>query len=1455
MHRIISNKLFSRQSKLPLIVLIILGVILGVSYYLIAQNLVVEVGGVIAAPPPPPPPTPVTRVWDGGGGDNNWSTALNWSGNTVPTSIDSALFDGTSTKAALVNVNITVAAIDIETAYGGTVTQASGIIVEIGTLSVESSTIFLMGTNGVLNITGSGTPLTGAGSIDTSTNTPNTVQYTGTATTDLTAAAPLTAYNNLDINTTQGLAEQDSFIGSPVQTQIRSAVFDSVNGFAYFGTFTSPAVIVKLRLSDFTIVATLVLEEGDNSIRSAVIDLTNGFAYFGTATNPGTVIKIQLSDFTKVSKLTLDTGDTNLFTATIDTVAGFAYFGTNIFPARVVKIRLSDFTRVGAVTLNFGENPLSSAAIDTVAGFAYFGTATIPAKVIKIRLSDFVRIGAITLNAGENRAQSAVIDIAAGFVYFGTGISPGRIVKIRLSDFSRIDGITLEVGENTANAAAIDTVNGFAYFGMDTNLARAVKIRLSDFTRVDGIIFNATEAQIHSVVIDTSNGFLYFGTIMPSPSKILKVRLSDFTRVDVLTLHGGEFSFPSGVIDSAGTFAYFGTEDTPGVVLKVRLPELTRVGALTLNTGEDTLHTAVIDSTDTFAYFGTFTSPAKVVKVQLSDFTRVGALTFNAGEDDLFGSGVIDSSGGFAYFGTDTSPGKVVKVRLSDFSRIGALTFNAGENNLKPAVIDTSGGFAYFGTDTVPGKVVKVRLSDFSRIGALTFNAGENNLNSAVLDADDGHAYFGTDTSPGRVVKVRLADLVRVGALTLNSGENSLLTAVIDASAGFAYFGTDTSPAKVVRVRLSDLTRIGAVDLDVDTLSSSVIDTSSDFAYFGTSTEPGLVAKVFIGTGASAILGPSAGPTLSINGNLTIGDGSGITKADIAINNPTIDVAGDLTINSESSLTVSNSSVFTVGGDWTNNGVFNPGTGQVILDGSSQTIVGSSTFYELVKSAALADTLTFTAGTTQTFSQSLSLTGGINELLSLRSSVPSNAWTIDISGSATLRHLDVQDSTAVSVVPLNCLIGCVDGLGNTNWNFSGEGTSSPVVEQQVEDLGLESIQEEVGPPIAPVAEEVEVLSDTVIRYHFTDRADNEQGFRLLDSSGAIQTEIVALDLSSIDAAGLPNNTVFLGPTIVAYNSFGQSEPSAPFPDVVTEMPSVQVEIVALELTSLTLGTSQGLNNLTLGQSGLEFEILTPETTTQSAALISSGWIRQPTHTFTGLEEDRAYQMRVRTRNQVGVETPWSPFTLNSTLAELEVTEEPVVIVPVQVPTEPEMFLPPAPPPTVQEPGALEKLFAELISPLITLTEPDFELNGVAEVRGDAVFIQGISGLPNSVITLTINDVVTFTVTSDSAGIWSTLISAEQLGLAPGEELILNIEGVAAKDNLKSNQIDEVVTLYMAKRGDKIIELESQAPLKDKFYTSPTFIMWILLLLILIILFMASISHHKHHGRHQPQGSH
>ncbi len=234
--------------------------------------------------------------------------------------------------------------------------------------------------------------------------------------------------------TVRPLTRSDARTLNPGQNNLRSAVIDAIGGFAYFGTYTSPGIVVKVRLSNFTPVgAPLTLNAGENYLSSAVLDSANGFAYFGTDTSQGVVVKVRLSNFTRVSALSLNSGESGVRSAVLDTASGFAYFGTITVPGIVVKVRLSNFTRVRALTLNSAENYLYSALLDTTSGFAYFGTETSPGIVVKIRLSDFTRVGALTLNAGENSLVPAVIDMTGGLAYFGTDTSPGIVVKVQVA--------------------------------------------------------------------------------------------------------------------------------------------------------------------------------------------------------------------------------------------------------------------------------------------------------------------------------------------------------------------------------------------------------------------------------------------------------------------------------------------------------------------------------------------------------------------------------------------------------------------------------------------------------------------------------------------------------------------------------------------------------------------------------------------------------------------------------------------------------------------------------------------------------------------------------------------------------------------------------------------------------------------------------------------------------------
>ena len=75
-------------------------------------------------------------VWDGGGGDNNWSTCENWKKDACPGPTDNALFNGTSVKDVVVDKPITLESLEIASGYTGTV-DAGLVNITVGSFSIS----------------------------------------------------------------------------------------------------------------------------------------------------------------------------------------------------------------------------------------------------------------------------------------------------------------------------------------------------------------------------------------------------------------------------------------------------------------------------------------------------------------------------------------------------------------------------------------------------------------------------------------------------------------------------------------------------------------------------------------------------------------------------------------------------------------------------------------------------------------------------------------------------------------------------------------------------------------------------------------------------------------------------------------------------------------------------------------------------------------------------------------------------------------------------------------------------------------------------------------------------------------------------------------------------------------------------------------------------------------------
>ncbi|MBD1903605.1 DUF4347 domain-containing protein, partial [Trichocoleus sp. DQ-A3] len=105
-----------------------------------------------------------TFKWSGGGTTNNWTEAANWSlvsgtgsdADGIPDADDVASFDGTSTKNATINGNVSIQNLQVAAAYTGSISLGSNILAVSGGFAIANASSFDSGT-GTVRFTGNQT--------------------------------------------------------------------------------------------------------------------------------------------------------------------------------------------------------------------------------------------------------------------------------------------------------------------------------------------------------------------------------------------------------------------------------------------------------------------------------------------------------------------------------------------------------------------------------------------------------------------------------------------------------------------------------------------------------------------------------------------------------------------------------------------------------------------------------------------------------------------------------------------------------------------------------------------------------------------------------------------------------------------------------------------------------------------------------------------------------------------------------------------------------------------------------------------------------------------------------------------------------------------------------------------------------------------------------------------------
>jgi filamentous hemagglutinin family protein len=324
--------------------------------------------------------------------------------------------------------------------------------------------------------------------------------------------------------------------------------------------------------------------------------------------------------------------------------------------------------------------------------------------------------------------------------------------------------------------------------------------------------------------------------------------------------------------------------------------------------------------------------------------------------------------------------------------------------NVSSNTLDVGGDISHSGGTFISSGTVEAAGNFTSTTGSLNFNTSTLTFDGAGTQTITTTGANVFNLTVNKTGTLQLGDALSVaGSLTLTAGTLDVTASNFGITVRANW--TDTGAGSFTE-------RTGTVTFG----STSASTINSNEAFYDLVIDKTLLSATF-GSDISA-------NSLSITNGTLVTDGYELT------------LTGSLSISASKTLNASSgtdgASTITLGGGWTNNGTFTAGSSTVTLNGTDQTITGSSTFFNLTKTVAAAATLTFAAGSTTTVGGTLTLNGAVGALLSLRSSASGTRWFVNPTGTRSVSFVDVRDSENLTL-PIIDPSSSVDSGNNKYW--------------------------------------------------------------------------------------------------------------------------------------------------------------------------------------------------------------------------------------------------------------------------------------------------------------------------------------------------------------------------------------------------------------------------------------
>lgn len=822
-----------------------------------------------------------------------------------------------------------------------------------------------------------------AGTLNATTNIPNTVNFNGTVAQSINAVTfhhlilsngnTKTAAGNVTVNGNLTISPSTTFNGSSYTHTISG---DWINS----GTFTAATSTVKF----------------SGASNSSITGATTFYILTINKNSSSLVVNLQNNVTVPTINMTLGTVNTGTSTLTITTTRT----GTGIILGTIT--RTHSFTTGTAYAFEGADNTITFTAVT--------GVTTITVYVAVGNVSDFPNSGAI--NRVYNITIPAGIYVATLRLHYedaelngnnetnmllwqNTGASwglSGKTANSTTSNYVEQSGLTNITNRwSCSDDAGVVRWNGSS----SSNWATA-----ANWTTVSGSPSSPPGA----------NDIVQIGTAaftnQPTISSSVTVKSISFgsAQAATLTIAAGGSLTTNGNIN--GTWSANATH-----TIAAGNQNLTVNGDLTLSDGTSGHVINLSAGANTITLNGSLTESGG------ANISFSGNTSMSIKNDFIYSSGTFTpGTGTVTYNGIGSQVAAAVSYnnlvinKASGIATINAASAVAGNFTL------TAGEFDFNADAAITGNVSLAAATTLYG-GGVTLNVGGNWTNSGTFNAGTGLVNFngaGTQTiSSGTFNNVTINKAsntaILTGNITLGSHLN-IQSGTFDLSTYTA--NRNTSGGQFTLANGTTLLAGGSNNFPQN-YTSNTVGSSSTVNYNGTGTQS--VADI------------SYGNLVFTNGGANAKTLSG-----------SIDVAGNVTINSGAT-TAANTFTIALSGNWTNSGTFTPSTGTLILNGSGKTITGNTTFNKVTVNGSYT-----VAGSDIVYNDLLYVTASGSYAAGSGTATVNgdltNSGILTSSGTTTFTGTTVQ-----TIHLINALTSTSTGIVNFNGNVSPvlNSTSTP----------------------------------------------------------------------------------------------------------------------------------------------------------------------------------------------------------------------------------------------------------------------------------------------------------------------------------------------------------------------------------------------------------------------------